>query len=51
MKEERIVVLNGKRYRVTNIEHRQVMPWGTEPVSFSVAQWELLEEQQLKLFT
>jgi len=51
MKEERIVVRNGKRYRVTNIEHTQVMPWGTGPVSFSVAQWELLEEQQLKLFT
>lgn len=45
MKEVRIVVRNGKRYRVTNIEHTQVMPWGTKPVSFSTAKWELLDVQ------
>ena len=50
MKEERIVVRNGKRYRVTNIEHTQVMPWGTEPVSYCTTKWELIGPEQLNLF-
>ena len=46
---QRIVERNGKRYRVTVIEHSQVMPWGTEPVRFSTAKWELIESAQLEL--
>ena len=46
----RIVERNGKTYRVTIIEHCQVMPWGTEEVCFSTAKWELLERQQMDLF-
>jgi len=41
----RIVERNGKQYRVTVIEHRQVMPWGTEEVKFCTAKWELLNTQ------
>ena len=41
----RIVERNGKQYRVTLIEHTQVMPWGTEQVTFSTAKWELLVSQ------
>jgi len=46
----KIVERNGRRYRVTLIEHAQVMPWGTKEVRFTVAQWELLPDSQMDLF-
>lgn len=41
---------NGEQYEVTIFECRQVMPWGTEPCCFKVAQWRKLESNQLELF-
>ena len=41
---------NGKRYKVTIIEHSQIMPWGTEPVCFTTAKWELIGQVQMQLF-
>jgi hypothetical protein len=41
---------NGVLYRVTITEHRQVMPWGTEPCCFSTAKWERLGRTQMQLF-
>lgn len=41
---------DGKLYRVTITEHRQVMPWGTEPCCFRTAKWELLGPTQMNLF-
>jgi len=46
----KIVEVNGKRYRVTIIEHTQVMPWGTEEVRYTTAKWELLPNLQMDLF-
>ncbi len=47
---ERVIQINGKRYKVTNTEERSTMPWATEAVCYTVTKWELLEKPQLELF-
>lgn len=46
----KIVERNGKQYRVTLLEHCQVMPWSENEVCFTTAKWELLGRAQMDLF-